>query len=370
MFAYILPIFQTVGVLTQLANRIVKSEAILGLAMTGFALVPGDENSPEAGSSHFCEASARIVIPTTTVSTSSNSPSWWKPYRLPLCLLLPLVCVVALSNYPKRRDSSPEEDQVDASAAILLQAVGNCPAECGQSVACRPDASKPIIPARNCPRLIPGGPAEGQTTVLLNLGDCDFNPGDFFNTTWVVNVFQPPGLYDYEAQVFGAVFQTFIIADGVLQFLSVPAQLQAQIKVRTSGSLDDPKLQIISLAFVNDTFLFFVNSADPGPMFSLQLLDTQGVNDARRLAEDFFTCSNGCVIPSVYVNDDFCDCPETCNDEDLWTCNTCAAGPPTTTPVQEASQAGPPEHTVSRSHGHLTSTRIACHVCPSYPVAL
>ena len=30
-----------------------------------------------------------------------------------------------------------------------------------------------------------------------------------------------------------------------------------------------------------------------------------------------------CSIPGIWINDDWCDCPENCEDEQYWTCSEC-----------------------------------------------
>eukprot|EP00913_Durusdinium_trenchii_P007861 g7378.t1 len=51
-----------------------------------------------------------------------------------------------------------------------------------------------------------------------------------------------------------------------------------------------------------------------------------------QLAPDAFTCpgeaGEGCVLPRSFVNDRKCDCPGTCADEELFTCETCVPKTP------------------------------------------
>ncbi|CAL1166004.1 unnamed protein product, partial [Cladocopium goreaui] len=51
---------------------------------------------------------------------------------------------------------------------------------------------------------------------------------------------------------------------------------------------------------------------------------TEGARLRLRLLEDIFSCPDGCEIPLVYKNDNFCDCSD-CADEETWTCGTCGA---------------------------------------------
>mgnify|MGYP002803387946 CR=1 FL=1 len=60
----------------------------------------------------------------------------------------------------------------------------------------------------------------------------------------------------------------------------------------------------------------------PDLVWSLQITGW-AETPARRL-QDTFSCPNGCVIPFVYVNDNFCDCSD-CADEVNWNCDTCGA---------------------------------------------
>ncbi|CAE7817654.1 unnamed protein product [Symbiodinium sp. CCMP2456] len=161
---------------------------------------------------------------------------------------------------------------------------------------------------------------------------------DEFNTSWTVNVFQAPGSYFYEVQV-GVPFLPFVIENGFVDF-TTPTDFNVLNVNDALPNTDNPKLEITSLAFANDTVLFFRNSNE-SPLFLLQLLEVLPVTPLRRLAEAFFECPGGCVISSLYVNDNFCDCPETCQDEDSWTCATCGAPPPSppTAPPDTESQA-------------------------------
>eukprot|EP00439_Symbiodinium_sp_Y106_P078225 s2345_g17.t1 len=309
--------------------------------MPGFVPVPCDERfEVAAGSSmQLCQSAGWMPGP----GIERDKDFWWKRLRCPVFAVLVLACTVAW--LAGRTDKTAEPEEQASSGAILLVGGGSCPLDCGQSVACTAGASKPVIPQRDCPFFASGGPSPGVTSAVMDLQGCSFAPMDEFNTSWTVNVFQAPGSYFYEVQV-GVPFIPFVIEDGFVDFTTATDFNVLNVNNAVPNS-DDPKLEITSLAFANDTVLFFANSTD-GPLFSLQLLEVLPVtplrrlNDERRLAEDFFICPGGCVISSLYVNDDFCDCPETCQDEDSWTCATCGApapSPPVTPQPEVESQA-------------------------------
>lgn len=285
--------------------------------MPGFVRVPCDEHFEVAGSSK------QLSQPVGWM------PGWWKRLRCPLFVVLVLACTVA--RLAGRTDKTAEPEERASSGAILLVGSGSCPASCGQSVACTAGASKPVIPERDCPFFVSGGPSPGVTSAVMDLQGCNFAPMDEFNTSWTVNVFQAPGSYFYEVQA-GVPFIPFVIEDGFVDF-TTPTDFNVLNVNDALPNSDNPKLEITSLAFANDTVLFFANSTDSSPLFSLQLLEVlpitplRRLTDERRLAEAFFECPGGCVISSLYVNDGFCDCPETCQDEDCWTCATCGAPP-------------------------------------------
>lgn len=82
---------------------------------------------------------------------------------------------------------------------------------------------------------------------------------------------------------------------------------------------------ISSTSFTDDTLSIFVNNGST-IVWILQITgsSTEGARLRLRLLEDIFSCPDGCEIPLVYKNDNFCDCSD-CADEETWTCGTCGA---------------------------------------------
>lgn len=146
------------------------------------------------------------------------------------------------------------------------------------------------------------------------------------NITWTVvqtgsitevnidgTLFQPPEFPDTEK---------FILPD----VLGGDDSLECYI---VGGGSDGIQTIISSTNFVNDTLDVFTlenGYGMPVLIWTLQITSssTEGGRLRLRQLQDMFSCPDGCEIPMVYVNDNFCDCSD-CADETSWTCDTCAA---------------------------------------------
>ncbi|CAK9059538.1 unnamed protein product [Durusdinium trenchii] len=272
---------------------------------------------------------------------SIASTRWW-PTRLLLCAAPAalLLCLVAAAATPGRRGAiGAVSDQVQ------LQETSGCPAACGtEGVACTSGAVKPVITTSTTSSTTSSTPEEKEVfwesggeladveTWRMNVVQLNALHGGLWRIHFNAQVFTPLGGFNVGSSPFPRSFPE--LESGNYHFVTW-ANVNLPCALNPGSEEAGTRLEISSTNFFADTLAVFdEGESDPAwkvtithwhPLIGERRLQNSSLANAElspRRMQEVFRCPDGCEIPALYVNDDFCDCSN-CADEVDWTCGTC-----------------------------------------------